>query len=238
MRINSRRKADPRAAKLGKGDRLECWRKPNTRPKWVAACDYAKMPDSIAIRVVTVAVDSGAGFRTTEITLAATVLDPEEMSATEIGSLYLDRWKVELFIDDLKTTLGMAVLTSRSPAMIRRELLVHIIAYNLLRALMTCGKTVGCENPSFKGTIDRLNHWLPTVLSATTAKLRKQLVTDLIEMIAEDQVPERPFRREPRAVKRRPKPHQLLNKPRHEMVEISHRSRYKKADQKIITNSP
>jgi len=238
MRINSRRKADPRAAKLGKGDRLERWRKPNTRPKRVAACDYAKMPGSIAIRVVTVAVDSGAGFRTTEITLAATVLDPEEMSATEIGSLYLDRWKVELFIDDLKTTLGMAVLTSRSPAMIRRELLVHIIAYNLLRALMTCGKTVGCENPSFKGTIDRLNHRLPTVLSATTAKLRKQLVTDLIEMIAEDQVPERPFRREPRAVKRRPKPHQLLNKPRHEMVEISHRSRYKKADQKIITNSP
>jgi len=145
---------------------------------------------------------------------------------------------VELFIDDLKTTLGMAVLTSRSPAMVRRELLVHIIACNLLRALMTCGKTVGCENPGFKGTIDRLNHWLPTVLSATTAKLRKQLVTDLIEMIAEDQVPERPFRREPRAVKRRPKPHQMLNKPRHEMVEISHRSRYKKADQKIITNSP
>jgi len=206
MRINSRRKPDPRAAKLGKGDRVERWRKPNVRPKWIGASDYAKMPDSIAIRVVTVAVDSGAGFRTTEITLAATVLDPEEMSATEIGSLYLDRWKVELFIDDLKTTLGMAVLTSRSPAMIRRELLVHIIAYNLLRALMTCGKTVGCGNPSFKGTIDRLNHWLPTVLCATTATLRKRLVNDLIELIAEDRVPDRPLRREPRAVKRRPSP--------------------------------
>lgn len=206
MRINSRRKADPRSAKLGKGDRLERWRKPNTRPKWVAACDYAKMPDSLAVRTVTVVVDPGAGFRTTEINLASTVTDPEEMSATQIGSLYLDRWKVELFIDDLKTTLGMAVLTSRSPAMIRRELIVRIIAYNLLRALMTCGKTAGYENPSFKGTIDRLNHWLPVVLSAPTAKLRRRLVTDLIELIAEDQGPDRPFRREPRAVKRkRPK---------------------------------
>lgn len=164
MRINFIRKPDPHAAKLGKGDRLERWRKPNVRPKWIGASDYAKTPNNIPVRVVTVAVDPGSGFRTTELQLASTVLDPEEMAATQIGTLYLERWKAELFIEDLKTTLGMAVLTSRSPAMIRRELLVHIIAYNLLRALMTCGKTVGCENPSFKGTIDKLNHWLPTVL--------------------------------------------------------------------------
>lgn len=236
MRTNPRRKPDPRASRLGKGDRIERWRKPNIRPKWVAASDYAEMPDSISVRVVTVTVDPGAGFRTTEIHLASTVTDPDGMSASRIGSLYLERWKVELFIDDLKTTLGMAVLTSRSPAMIRRELIVRIIAHNLLRALMDRGKTPECGNPSFKGTIDRLNHWLPVVLSAATAKLRKRLITDLIELIAEDQVPDRPFRREPRAVKRRPKPHQLLNKPRHEMVEISHRSRYTKAKRKMITN--
>ncbi|QTN32222.1 transposase [Akkermansiaceae bacterium] len=41
----------------------------------------------------------------------------------------------------------------------------------------------GCENPSFKGVIDRLNQWLPAVLSAAAAKLRKRLVTDLIELI-------------------------------------------------------
>jgi hypothetical protein len=83
---------------------------------------------------------------------------------------------------------------------------------------------------------DRLNRWQPVVFSVATSKLSKRLVTDLIEFIAEDQVPERPFRREPRAVKRRPKPHQLLNKPRHEMVEISHRSRYTKAKPENITN--
>ena len=137
---------------------------------------------------------------------------------------------MELFIDDLKTTLGMAVLKTLSPAMIRRELLAHIIAYNLLRALMNHGK--------FQGPIHRLNHWLPLVLNAPSAKLRKRLVMDLTELVAEDQVPNRPFRREPRAVKRRPKPHQLLNVPQHQMVEVSHRSRYKKPVDDFIPNDP
>ena len=72
--------------------------------------------------------------------------------------------------------------------------------------------------------------------SASTAKLRKRLVTYLIGFAAENRVPDRPFRREPWALKRRPKPHQLLNKPRHVRVEISYRSRYTKAKPKNITS--
>jgi hypothetical protein len=99
-------------------------------------------------------------------------------------------------------------------------------------------QTSGEEEASFKGAIDRFNHWLPVMLSYSSTKARKRLVTDLVEMVAEDHVPIRPFRREPRAVKRRPKPHQLLNVPRHEMIEISHRSRYRKATDQIIPNDP
>jgi hypothetical protein len=238
MRNSAIRKPDPRAVKLGPGDRLERWKKPGVRPKWISAHAYASMPESIAVRIVTVTADPVAGFRTTELQLASTVIDPEEISAARIGNIYQDRWRVELFIDDLKTTLGMAVLNTRSPAMIRRELLIHIIAYNLLRALMIHGKMPGSEGASFKGTIDRLNHWLPMMLAANSTTLRKRLVTDLLELIAEDQVPDRPFRREPRAVKRRPKPHQLLNVPRHQMVEINHRSRYKKPDPEIAPKNP
>ena len=83
------------------------------------------------------------------------------------------------------------------------------------------------DQGSFKGTVDRLNRWMPGLVS-TSARRRKRLVADLLETIAEDLLPERPFRREPRALKRRPKPFQLMNKPRSEMVEIPHRSRYKK----------
>ncbi len=145
---------------------------------------------------------------------------------------------MKLFSDDLKTTLEMAVLKTLSPAMIRRELLAQIIAYNLVRALMSHGKSPEAESASFKGTIDRLNHWLPIVLNAPTARLRKQLVTNLTALVAEDQVPSRPFRREPRVVKRRPKPHQLLNVTKHQMIEISYRSRYKKPATEIIQNDP
>ena len=45
-----------------------------------------------------------------------------------------------------------------------------------------------------------------------------------------DQVPERPNRREPRAVKRRPKAFPLLNKPRDQFQEITHRNRYWKSN--------
>ena len=57
---------------------------------------------------------------------------------------------------------------------------------------------------------------------------QKQLVAQLPEVMARDEVPDRPGRREPRAVKRRPKPYQLLNRPRHLMKELPHRSKYRK----------
>ena len=53
---------------------------------------------------------------------------------------------------------------------------------------------------------------------------------ELLEVIARDQVPERPDRLEPRAVKHRPKPYQLLNRPRQVMKEIAHRSKYREND--------
>ena len=109
------------------------------------------------VRIVTVVVDPGAGYRTIELPLASTVLDPEQLSATQMGAIYLSRWQVELFIDDLKTTLGMAILTTPSPAMIRRELLMHIIAYNLVRSLMQQGEVSDDSSASFKGTLDRIN---------------------------------------------------------------------------------
>lgn len=234
MRKSANRKPDPRAKRLGRSDLLECWKKPPIKPKWLCLSAYEQMPESMLVRTVKVVADPGAGYRTKELHLASTVLDPEQMSAAQMGAIYLSRWQVELFIDELKTTLGMAILTTRSPAMIRRELIVHIIAYNLLRVLMSQGKESHASRPSFKGTLDRLNQWLPILQSAASATIRKRLVEDLMELIGDDQVPHRPYRREPRAIKRRPKPYQLLNRPRLQMIEIQHRSRYKKPDEEIV----
>ncbi len=75
--------------------------------------------------------------------------------------------------------IGAATAPFRSS---ERKLWKHVRAGDtiVVRALMSHGKSPEAESASFKGTIDRLNHWLPIVLNAPTARLRKQLVTDLI----------------------------------------------------------
>lgn len=54
----------------------------------------------------------------------------------EIVGLYYQRWDVELDLRHLKTTLGMDVLRCKTPAMVRKEIHVYLLAYNLLRSLM------------------------------------------------------------------------------------------------------
>ena len=66
------------------------------------------------------------------------------------------------------------------------------------------------------------------ISSARNRKMRTQLWQDLLLNLVRDQVPLRPGRSEPRAIKRRPKPFPLLNKPRRQFKEIPHRSRYRK----------
>ena len=51
-----------------------------------------------------------------------------------------------------------------------------------------------------------------------------------IRPLAGDLVPDRPGRREPRAVKRRPKPYSWLTQPRHQFIEIPHRNAYRQAN--------
>lgn len=72
---------------------------------------------------------------------------------------------------------------------------------------------------------ERLEQALMAMARARNQKLRRQLWEDLLANLARDLVRLRPNRTEPRAVKRRPKPYPLLNRPRRRFVEISHRSR-------------
>ena len=78
----------------------------------------------------------------------------------------------------------------------------------------------------FKGSVDARRSYSEGIGKASNKKMRRQLWDDLLNNLACDLVRHRPNRTEPRAVKRRPKPHPLLNQPRRKFVEISHRSRY------------
>jgi hypothetical protein len=216
------RKIDWRCGKrLGKHDRLCVWKKRCRKPAYLTQEQWEALPGQIPVRVIKVKV-SRKGCRTEQLTLMTTLLDPLLYPAEEIAQAYLRRWRLELCLDDLKTTLGMETLRCLSPKMVEKELLAFLIAHNLLRWVMAQAArehNVDLYRISFTGAMDAFRHCATALVQAKSAKKRQLLWDDLLHTLADDLVPVRPGRREPRAVKRRPKPYPRLNKPRHQYRE-------------------
>ena len=152
--------------------------------------------------------------------VATTLLDPIAYPAADILALYGDRWTVELRLRDIKTTLGMDILRGKSPSMIRKEIYMHLLAYNLIRQLMVCAATEHQRNLhrlSFAGAVQHVDAVLPYLQIYAGTSQARPLVLLLLRWIPHDTVPLRCGRFEPRALKRRPKEYALLNKPRQQM---------------------
>ncbi len=220
MRLHQARPSDLRKGKqLGPNDRLVTWQKPKQRPRGCTLRDWRRVPDSLTLRLVYVSVDV-KGWRTKSLVVVTTLTDPVAYPPADIAKLYLRRWAVELFFRDIKMTLGMDILRCQTPDMVRKEIVMHAIAYNLIRGLMQQAAAlyhVPIERLSFKGSVDTLRQWTQT-LNAASDKPREQvrLFNQLLQILAEDIVPFRPERTEPRVRKRRPKAYPLMTSPRHE----------------------
>ncbi len=232
MRMNANKKWDRRCGKrLGEGDRLVQWMRPSQPTGGISLDAWKSLPESLPIRIVEATLEE-PGFRTKHLVLATTLLDSVRYPAKDLIALYAQRWSVELRFREVKTTMGMAVLRSKSPEMIRKEILLYFIAYNLMRGLMAeaaCVHHLPEARVSFKGAVDQFRAWLPGLLGSTAgpragAKRRAEYLRMLVDCL----VVERPGRSEPRAKKRRPKNYQLLSRPRHEMGNLPHRSRHQK----------
>jgi len=228
-RLHARRKVDFRQAqRLAKHDGLFVWTKSGTASKILTAKQWRQLPAQITVRIIRFTATI-RGFRSRRVTLVTTLLDPQFYPAAEIIALYARRWRLELCLRDLKTTLGMETLRCQTPDMAEKELLAYLVAHNLIRCVMAEAMAqygVELERISFKGTVDALRQYSEAMGRARNRKMRRQLWDDLLWNLARDLVRLRPHRLEPRAVKRRPKPYPLLNKPRRCFQEISHRSRY------------
>jgi len=205
-----------RVKRLAKNDWLVRWGRGQPSP-WLTPEAWAELPAEMTLRVVKARV-SQKGFRVRQVTLVTTLLDPERYPATEIFQAYWWRWRLELCLDDLKTTLKLDLLRSQSPAMAQRELYARLIAHNLLRCLMAQAASeqqVALDRISFKGSLDALRHFAQAMARARARKQRRALWAELLHTLAADLVPERPGRREPRAVKRKKTKYPRLNVPRH-----------------------
>lgn len=228
-RLHQHRKVDYRKGKrLGQNDGLFTWAKPCQQSDILSTDEWALLPAEITVRILRFHTTI-RGFRNRRLTLVTTLLDPERYPAAELIALYARRWRLELCLRDLKTTLGMETLRGKSPDMAEKELLAYLVAHNLIRCVMAAAVAqyaVDLERVSFKGSVDAVRVYSEAIGKARNHKLRRQLWDNLVYDLARDLVRARPNRTEPRAVKRRPKPFPLLNQPRRKFVEISHRSRY------------
>ena len=193
-----------RSKPLGQNDWLVTWKRGGSPSLWLEASVWALLPKELTVRMV-----SGScfvkGFRVRRVTLVTTLLDPKLYPAQELLQAYLRRWRLEMCLDDLKTTLTMEMLRSLSPQMLHKEIYAHLIAYNLVRWTMAqaaLAHDTALERISFKGTLDGLRQFTHAMSQARTKAKRLALWTKLLEILASDLVPERPGRREPRAVKR------------------------------------
>ena len=230
-RLHQGRDPDSRRGKrLGPGERLRVFTKPAQRRKSLARRIWNKLAPEVTVRLIKVTV-AQKGFRPGVITLVTTLLDVEKYPRQMIEELYLRRWKLELCLRDIKTTMGMEVLRARTPAMIEKEIYGYLIAHNLIRWIMADAArehSVALTRVSFKGTVDAVRPFSAALAAAGSRKRRRQLYDILLGALAQDLVPERPGRREPRAVKRRPKPFAQLNRHRKIYREVGHRNRWRK----------
>jgi hypothetical protein len=218
---------------LGPDDRLITWERPvyNTRLSYSRDA-WENLPKKITLRQIKATLKY-PGFRTQGFHIITTLLDATQYPAEELAELYFKRWDVELFFRDIKTTMGMDILRCRTPEMIRKEVLMHFIAYNCVRRLMyEAAEEAGVEVRvvSFKGSLQALRNWEPHLNQAKISKAERfRLISDLYDAMTNTPIRQRPGRSEPRCRKRRPKSYQLLTAPRHEMKEIPHRSKYRAA---------
>jgi hypothetical protein len=228
-RLHHQRKVDFRKAKkLAKGDGLFIWTKGYEQSGLSTARQWQQMAAKITVRIIRFNATI-RGFRNRRITLVTTLLNPQLYPAEQLIGLYARRWSLELCFRNLKTTMGMETLRCLTPEMAEKELLAYLVAHNLVRCVMA--EAMAChhvelERISFKGSLDGLRQYSAAIAQAPNRKRRRQLWEDLLLNLARDLVPLRPNRREPRAVKHRPKAYPLLNQPRRRFREISHPNRY------------
>ena len=217
FRIHQGRKYDfARGRRLGPDDHVVSWHKPQ-RPKWLDAEVYAALPATLTVREMRIQVRQ-PGYRVRELVVATTLCDASRYSKEEVMDLYHERWHVELDIRAIKESLGMEPLRCLTPFMVEKELWTYWLGYNLVRkasAQAALEQGLQPRQISFTATKQAIvEAWKEMTLGSR--EQRRTLGQALLRALGKEEVGNRPDRCEPRAVKRRPKPHRLLTMPRHE----------------------
>src|SRR6185312_9638901 len=137
--------------------------------------------------------------------LLTTLLDEHLDPARDLVVLYHERWEEELTIDELKThQRERPVLRSQTPAGVVQELYGLLTAHGLVRRAMTEAATragVAPRRVSFTGALKVLRCRLAECPADEIG--RAQWYEALVEEIAEELLPQRRSRINPRVIKKK-----------------------------------
>ena len=191
-----------RGISLGGQDHIIEISKPAKKPDWIEQARFDAIPNTIAVRE----------FKVNGKIIVTTLIDVKIHSKRSLFSLYKRRWEIETNLGQIKTILGMNILSCKTPEMISKEIWVYILAYNLIRLLMAQSAQMTKLRPTDLSFKHCLQLWL-NYLQQTATMDRVGLET-LFTLMAQQRVAKRPGRIEPRVVKRRPKPYPMMTKSR------------------------
>ncbi len=199
-----------RGQRLGAKDHTIDVKKPPRKPVWMTTEAYAELPNEIVIRE----------FAVNGIVYVTTLLNAKTYPKTGLAELYQQRWKVELDFRTIKTHMGMEMLRCQSALMVDKEIVVHLLAYNLIRANLGRAAHINDKKPrhlSFMAVVQLMHHTVGLCLIMTGKALEK-LLSPLLAAMAHTEIGKRNRPNQPRVVKRRPKSYPLMTKPRNKYI--------------------
>jgi hypothetical protein len=199
-----------RGQRLGAKDHIIYTLKPKKKPVWMSKVAFAELPEVIRVRE----------FSVNGVVYVTTLLNAKTYPKTALAKLYQQRWKIELDFRTIKTHMGMEMLRCQTAEMVKKEVAVNLLAYNLIRANMARGACIKDKNPrhlSFMATVQLMRITVGWCMTKTGAALGKMIYPLLLAM-TETEVGKRIRPNQPRVIKRRPKGYPLMTKPRAEYV--------------------
>lgn len=188
--------------RLGKCDQLVEWIRPKAKARWMSDEQYDLLPDLLLVRELRFTIPR-RGQRTLCVTIATTLLDPVLYPKEKIAELYGVRWRVETHFAELKTTLKMRKVKSKTPEGVLKELAVYALVYNLVHGVMLKAAQRQGVTPDRISFIDTVR-WL---ISASPGEQLPDLVVN----------PRRPNRHEPRVIKDLQDTYRKMTRPRKQL---------------------
>ncbi len=211
MPLHQARKADFRKGKkVGDNERVYIWGKPRTQPKRsnLSKEEWRKLPDTMKVRIIRFWYTDKDGKQKRKH-LVTTLLDTKKYGWKELVCLYLERWDIELRFRDIKTTMGFEALNIKTPEMAEKSLHMAMIGFNLVKAVSQEAADLNNENIrhiSFKGALDEINSYCVNFRNRGQHRVKcVELYENVVSLVGDHILDIRPFRREPRAIKKRPK---------------------------------